>query len=74
MICNVILTFLVLYSDGHKEDRTKWMSKDMAKRFVYMYKHDEQIKTSCREMGIIEVKNFKIKDVKPYDCYKGPEK
>jgi hypothetical protein len=69
MLCNVLLYFTIVFSDGHTEPRTKWMSRDVAEYFVKDIPNNPYIK----EDGIEEVKDFKIVDVPPYDCFKGPQ-
>lgn len=73
MICNVIFTFLVLFVDGHNENRTKWMTRDTAEEMVTMYNNGE-LKEEFAADGIKDLRDFKIVDVPEYDCFRGPRK
>ena len=73
MLCNALLTFMLVYNDGHKEDRTKWMTRDVAELFVHGITDPEFLAQVDPPSCCKAVENIKITDVKPYDCVHGPK-
>lgn len=70
MLCDVILYFVVVFSDGHKENRVKWVNHEVAGTLVYSMTHFEQMKELDKTFERVE--DIKLDFVAPYDCLKGP--
>lgn len=73
MICNVILSFVVLFLNGSIEHREKWMDKETAE-FTIQVHHMPSFKEELRLHGIKEIKDHHITHVPPYNCMKGPNR
>lgn len=69
MICDVILTFVLVFNNGSLAPRTKWLSRDFVSTYVKMMKNNPVLK----DAGVKEVVDIKIVDVPPYDCFEGPK-
>lgn len=72
MLCDVLLTFIIVFSDGHKENRIKWITRDVAEEFIKTNKDPEFLKM-LQNNGVDHAENFNIKSVPPYDCARGPK-
>jgi len=67
MLCNVIVTFFMVYSDGHKELQTVHTTTATAQKFKagldrVFKKNDKECKGACT------VEDFNVKSVPEYDC------
>ena len=71
MLCDVILTFVLHFADGHTEDRLKWVDRKNATEF--MHPDPEVLRMLKESFGVVKIDNYKIQIVKPYDCSKGPK-
>lgn len=70
MLCDVVLYFVVVFSDGHKENRVKWTDHLSAGQLVFSMMHYDEMKSFDKTFDRIE--GALIEAVKPYDCLKGP--
>jgi len=66
MLCNVILTYMLLFTDGHSENHTKWIDTDTIPVFKELFKGNT---VSQVDPTIKAVKNIKYTIV-PYSIAK----
>jgi hypothetical protein len=67
-LCNAILAFVLVFNDGHKENREKWVTSDVGFMFAEKLQDPEYMK----DLGVKSVENITVKTVQPYDCNVGP--
>lgn len=73
MLCNVILSFILVYIDGHTETRIKWMDRPTAEYFVSDIIISKEFIAVISDEGIIKIMNIKITNHATYNCEKGPK-
>lgn len=70
MMCDVIVYFVVVFTDGHKEARVRWVNHKNTKTLVGQLTKPEELKKY--DINLYNVEDIKISVVKPFDCSKGP--
>ena len=71
-MCDRLVHYTLVFTDGHREDRTKWMDHNVAKNFENSQNNPE-IKRMLQDNGITGTINWILEEVPPYDCMKGPK-
>jgi len=57
MICDVIVSFILVFVDGHKESREKWMDHEVAQSFKQTLENPDFLK----DLDVVQsIQNFKI--------------
>lgn len=68
MLCNIILTYILLFNDGRKENHEKWVDNETAASLVELMKGNPK----DLDPDLKAVQNIKQKEVPAFDCFKGP--
>ncbi len=71
-MCDAILTFMLVFSDGHREPRTKYMDRATASEVV-MWTASDDGKLAMLQYDVVEVREMKVSNVKPFKCTEGPK-
>lgn len=72
MICNAILYFTLVFSDGHKEKREKYVDVSTAIHLIDSMQHDPKTKEELKKEGVVDTRDFRIVETDPYSCISGP--
>ncbi len=71
-MCTIVLTYMLIFTDGHKEPRTKWVDAQQATEMVQQATNPEVLK-ELKGFGIDSITDLEVKEVPPYNCITGPK-
>ena len=72
MLCNVILSFVLVFSDGHTEKRVKWVDHSTAETIVLLLNDKQWLNNVDPPSCCSKATNVTIEEVEQFDCEKGP--
>ena len=71
-MCDRLVHYTLVFADGHKEERIKWMDHNVAKIFKNSQNVPE-IKRMLLDNGIVDTTDWILEEVPPYNCMRGPQ-
>jgi hypothetical protein len=70
MVCNAVLLYVLVFTDGHRENREKWTDKADAIHLVATL-HSPEFYKAYPELKAVEGIELKV-NLPPFDCNTGP--